>query len=78
MNELFYLGLILVFVGIFFITISVLYDALKRKSNVKVEGGGVVFIGPVPIVFGTSAKIVYLSVLITILILLYIFVVVKL
>lgn len=44
------LGFMLIFIGIFLVFISSL------KSGGKVEGGGAVIIGPIPIVFGTSKK----------------------
>lgn len=46
-------GLVLILGGIllFFITL------LRQSRDHKFEGGGVLIIGPVPIVFGTSQKV---------------------
>jgi uncharacterized protein (TIGR00304 family) len=66
------IGLILVLVGIFAIVIGLLILAFSKPT--KVEGGGIVLIGPFPIVFGSSEKIVYivLAIALTIM-LLYLF-----
>jgi uncharacterized protein (TIGR00304 family) len=70
--ELFGLGLILI--GIFAIVIGLLILAFSRST--KIEGGGVVFIGPFPIVFGSSERIVYIVLAITLVImLLYLFII---
>ncbi len=45
------LGFILVFVGMLIILLGII------KGSSRVEGGGVVVIGPIPIVFGTSIKV---------------------
>ncbi len=55
--DLYTLGFILVFAGIAIIFISIIYLMIKSSGSGKVEGGGVVVIGPFPIVFGTSERI---------------------
>jgi uncharacterized protein (TIGR00304 family) len=47
-------GLVLVLAGFGIIVVSVLSGA--RKSGAEVRGGGVVMVGPIPIIFGTDAK----------------------
>ncbi len=47
-------GLVLVLVGIGVIVISLLTE--KRESGARVRGGGVVMVGPIPIIFGSDAK----------------------
>lgn len=57
----FILGFILVFIGIilsFFTKVA--------TGEAKVEGGGVVFIGPIPIAFGTSGKWVVIALVLAI------------
>ncbi|MEM0121203.1 MAG: DUF131 domain-containing protein [Thermoprotei archaeon] len=68
---LFYVGVLLVFVGIIGMVAYTLIIASKRtrqeeqgegkadeKSSDKgMEGGGVIFIGPVPIIFGSNKRI---------------------
>jgi uncharacterized protein (TIGR00304 family) len=47
-------GLLLIIVGFAVVAISLLSRSGEMKGEVK--GGGVVMIGPVPIVFGSDAK----------------------
>jgi uncharacterized protein (TIGR00304 family) len=47
-------GLVLVLAGFGIIAVSVLSGA--RKSGAEVRGGGVVMVGPIPIIFGSDAK----------------------
>jgi uncharacterized protein (TIGR00304 family) len=61
-------GLALILIGIFAIVIGLLLLAFSKSA--KVEGGGVVFIGPFPIVFGTSEKIVYIVLAMSLLVML--------
>lgn len=60
------LGLMLILVGMFVIVIGLLILALSRHT--KVEGGGVVLIGPFPVIFGTSERIIYIVLAITLVI----------
>jgi uncharacterized protein (TIGR00304 family) len=57
----FMLGFILIFVGVI---LSILTKI--RSSEAKVEGGGVVLIGPIPIAFGTSGKWVAIALVLAI------------
>jgi uncharacterized protein (TIGR00304 family) len=61
-------GLALILMGIFAIVIGLLILAFSRSA--KIEGGGVVFIGPFPIIFGTSDRIVYIVLTIALLVML--------
>jgi uncharacterized protein (TIGR00304 family) len=61
-------GLALILIGIFAIVIGLLILAFSKST--KIEGGGVVFIGPFPIVFGTNERIVYIVLAITLLLML--------
>lgn len=47
-------GLLLVVVGFAVVVVSMLSGSDGSKPNVK--GGGVVMIGPIPIIFGSDAK----------------------
>ncbi len=67
MNALVVLGILLIMLGFAFITIGALRSAPAQS---RVEAGGVVFIGPIPIVFGTSSEAVVVSALAAILLLL--------
>ncbi len=60
------LAIVLIFLGIFLIVLAILLSARG-----KAEAGGVVIIGPLPIVFGTSQKVatsvIVLAILLTLL-----------
>ncbi len=45
-------GIVLIFVGFLLVFLGTLISALGGEGDV--EGGGVIMIGPIPIVFGTS------------------------
>ncbi len=47
-------GIILVFVGFIVVMLSII---LMASRGSRVEGGGVIIIGPIPIVFGTNRNI---------------------
>ncbi len=52
MLELILLGIVLIFLGMLILILS-----LWRAGEERAEAGGVVIVGPVPIVFGTSQRI---------------------
>ncbi|MCE4600259.1 MAG: DUF131 domain-containing protein [Desulfurococcales archaeon] len=54
-----WLGLLLVFLGFILIFAGLVFEAIG--SGGRVEGGGVVIIGPIPIVFGTSGRAALLA-----------------
>jgi Protein of unknown function DUF131. len=59
--ELIILGIVLVFLGILLLFLSFI-----RPGEGKTEAGGVVIVGPVPIVFGTSQRIATAAMLLAI------------
>jgi len=61
-------GLALILIGIFAIVVGLLILAFSKST--KIEGGGIVFIGPFPIIFGTSERIVYIVLAIALLVML--------
>ncbi len=68
------IGLALISIGIFAIVVGLLILAFSKST--KVEGGGVVLVGPLPIIFGSSERIVYIVLAITLIImLLYLFII---
>ena len=66
-------GIALIFVGIIITIVAVLLLSIRSAGKGKVEGGGAVIIGPIPIIFGTDKKslktVVLLSLALTILLL---------
>ena len=66
------IGIALILIGIFAIVVGFLILAFSKDA--KVESGGIMFIGPVPIIFGTSMKMVYIVMFLALVImLLYLF-----
>jgi len=65
MNQLlFAIGLTVVFLGLFLVTLGLLLEMRNKseeekeeRKEQKTEYGGVIFIGPIPIVFGSNKKI---------------------
>lgn len=53
---LYALGIALIFVGVLVIVVAVVLLSISGAGKGKVEGGGAVIIGPVPIIFGTDEK----------------------
>lgn len=63
-------GFALVFVGI---VVSVA-RSLLGEGDVEAEAGGVIFIGPIPVVLGTSRGIVWMALAVALLMLVFLFV----
>ncbi len=57
----FMIGFLVVLVGVFIIMAAGIYYAYRQASQSKAEVGGVVMIGPIPIVFGTSWKMAIIA-----------------
>ncbi|MEM5880531.1 MAG: DUF131 domain-containing protein [Candidatus Aenigmatarchaeota archaeon] len=53
------IGIALIFTSVILFIIGLTF-LFFGKQRTKFEGGGIIFIGPIPIIFGTSAKIIYL------------------
>jgi uncharacterized protein (TIGR00304 family) len=66
-------GIALIFVGVAIIAVAVFLLSVRGAGKGKVKGGGVVIIGPVPIIFGTDKKslktVLLLSLVLTVLLL---------
>ena len=54
-NSLFTVGFIFIILGIAVIFIVLLLSMLLQEK-VEVSGGGIIMIGPIPIIFGSDAK----------------------
>ncbi|AKA72543.1 DUF131 domain-containing protein [Saccharolobus solfataricus] len=58
LNVLFDIGFLLIFIGIILLFVGMIREANKSSDNdQKAQVGGVIFIGPIPIVFGSSKGI---------------------
>ncbi|MCD6340554.1 MAG: DUF131 domain-containing protein [Desulfurococcales archaeon] len=57
---IFTLGMVLIFVGFIIVILSLILSYTKPspagRGGAKVSGGGVIIVGPVPIVFGTDKR----------------------
>lgn len=73
--ELFFLGFILVLAGIFLIIAGMLSQAKTGEAGVK--GGGIVMIGPFPIIFGSDVQSVKIVILLAILLILIAYVLLR-
>lgn len=62
-------GLILVIVGVLVLMIGIFLSSIDKgvnKENTKIEGGGVIMLGPIPIGFGTSKEMMILAIILAI------------
>ncbi len=51
------LGIAVIFIGVLVVLIAIILISVSgTKGEGKVRGGGVVMIGPIPIIFGTNKK----------------------
>lgn len=50
------LGFILIFVGIVHLAAEIRLDSDQEKGEQRVKSGGVILIGPLPIIFGTDKR----------------------
>jgi uncharacterized protein (TIGR00304 family) len=54
MKELASIGIIVIFLGIVLVMIGIISEITKQDKKVETRGGGIVMIGPIPIIFGTD------------------------
>lgn len=73
-DQLITFGIVFVILGIAALTAGLVLKGLSGEKDAKVEGGAVIFIGPIPIVLGTNAKYAFLVSLIALLLMLFFFV----
>ncbi len=60
------IGFMLIFAGILIVTVAMLLMIFTSLGKGKVEGGGIIFLGPIPIIFGSNIKIVKILALVSI------------
>ncbi|MDX1813794.1 MAG: DUF131 domain-containing protein [Candidatus Bathyarchaeia archaeon] len=53
---LFALGIALIFIGVLIVIIAAILISVSGAQKGKVKGGGVILVGPIPIIFGTDKK----------------------
>jgi uncharacterized protein (TIGR00304 family) len=69
-------GFLLILAGFALIVTGIVVSVVKSlgEGEASVEAGGVVFIGPIPVVFGTSRGVVWIALAIVLLMLVSFFV----
>jgi uncharacterized protein (TIGR00304 family) len=70
-------GFLLILAGFVLIVVGVLVSVVRNLSDeggFDAEAGGVVFIGPIPVVFGTSRGVVWIALAVALLMLVSFFV----
>ena len=70
-------GFLLIIAGFVLILVGVLFSVVRSLSDeggFDAEAGGVVFIGPIPVVFGTSRGVVWIALAVALLMLVSFFV----
>ena len=50
------LGILLVIAGFAVVFLAILISGKSQPSETRVKGGGVIMVGPIPIIFGSDAK----------------------
>ncbi len=53
---IFFVGIALILIGLLVVILAFLFRSTRTGGKAKIQAGGVVIIGPVPIVFGTDKK----------------------
>lgn len=73
-EELIGMGILLVFIGMILIFTGMLSGVIRGgEGKAEVRGGGVVLIGPFPIVFGSDTQSVKVVLLLTLLLILVVY-----
>ncbi len=64
-ENLLLLGIIFIIIGFVLLFIYFIYEIFKatKEKKTEVKGGGVVLIGPIPIIFGSSERAVKIAVI---------------
>ncbi len=57
LSEIIVLGLIMISIGTLLLFLAIILSILRKSPQGKVEGGGVIIIGPIPIIIGSSQKV---------------------
>lgn len=66
---IFAVAFILFVIGSLLVFISIIQGSRTRNEDKQIEGGGVLIIGPLPIVFGTSERVTRVLVILAIVLL---------
>lgn len=74
MSALITIGLILIFLGVMAVILGSIFSVLNQQKSaeekVNVKGGAIIFLGPIPLAFGTDKEsLIIISVLMLVLML---------
>ncbi len=72
-DELVLAGFVMLFLGMLLVAAGMLIQAGKQGQGAEVRGGGVVLIGPLPVVFGSDTQSVKMVVLLTLVLILVVY-----
>jgi uncharacterized protein (TIGR00304 family) len=64
------LGILLIIASFFLFMLPLSTNPIDRKTNSKIKGGGILLLGPIPIIIGSNWKIALLLITIAIILLL--------
>jgi len=68
-------GVMFVLIGLLILVVGILRHGSIKESKTKIEGGGLLLIGPIPIIFGTSRGILIAMMIILIALIIVFFIV---
>ena len=75
MEKLIALGMVLIIIGFAVVMVGVLKSAFQTsETESSIRGGGIILIGPIPLVFGTDKNMVLISIAGAVLLLLALYV----
>lgn len=66
-RSLIFIGTVIIFFGFFLVSAGIILSSILEGGSSKVEGGGIVMIGPIPIAFGTSTETVIIAMMLGVL-----------
>lgn len=61
-DRLITLGFTFILIGILIVVAGTFLSLFKGDSESHIETGGVIFIGPIPIIFGNSRPLIFISI----------------
>ncbi len=72
---MFMLGVMLVLIGFLILVVGILRHGGVKASETRIEGGGLLLIGPIPLIFGTNRGILIAMMIILIVLIVVFFIV---
>lgn len=66
-RSLIVIGIAVMFIGFILMSLGIILSSFLGNAGDKIEGGGVVMIGPIPISFGTSTETLIIAMFLAVL-----------